>query len=91
MVLQGSRWVGVPILCHPIHIFPFLASNLDGGEVQDCDFETVTILVIGEIMGGDMGVGTEALEGPHRELTQPGRCIKTHGQAGEHCCIKGVL
>ena len=56
-----------------------LASNLGGGEVKDCDFEPIAILVIGEILGGDMGVETEAFEGLHHELTQPGQCIKTCG------------
>ena len=70
MLCQGSRQVCVSVLRCPIDVLPVTASSLSPGEMQYCYPETVSVLVIGEVLFDDVAGGTEAVKGPHCELAK---------------------
>ena len=49
--------------------------------------EAASVLVVGEVLPGDVAGGTEAVQSPHRELTESRRGVKACGQAGENRCV----
>ena len=75
----------------PINVFALTACDFGGGEVKDCDLETVTVLVVGEVLGGDMLFQVKSTDGLDGEFAQPCRGIKTGGEAHENGGVKGVV
>ena len=47
VVLQGRRWISVPVLGCPVNIFTIEAGSFSLWDVQDSHLEPVSILVIG--------------------------------------------
>ena len=70
MLRQSRGWVSVSVLRCPIDVLPVAAGCLGPGEVQYCYSEAALVLVVGEVLPGDVAGGTEAVQSPHHELAE---------------------
>ena len=59
--------------------------------MKDSHFEAIAVLVIREVLGGDMRAGVEAVQCVHGELAEPSQGIKTGGEAREDGCVDGFI